>query len=232
MSWVTTIPVTPSFSRARTMSWLMTAEVTGSSPVVGSSYRRYCGRSAIARARPTRLRMPPDSSAGSLSSAPSRSTRASDSWTRSAITRWSSRWRLSPSSRFSRTVIESNSAANWKTKPILDRRAVSPSRSRSFTTAPSTCTSPASGRSRPTTCLRATLFPLPECPMITIVSPSRTSSEKPFRTSFAPKRLYTSLKTITGAPPPRRRPAPGSSPRSGPRPSWSPDPPPRHHRGC
>ena len=42
----------------------MTALVTGSSPVVGSSYRMYFGRSAIARAMPTRLRIPPDSSAG------------------------------------------------------------------------------------------------------------------------------------------------------------------------
>ena len=36
MSWVTTSPVTPR-SRVRIMSWSMTAEVTGSSPVVGSS---------------------------------------------------------------------------------------------------------------------------------------------------------------------------------------------------
>ena len=36
MSWVTTSPVTPR-SRVRTMSWSMTAEVTGSSPEVGSS---------------------------------------------------------------------------------------------------------------------------------------------------------------------------------------------------
>jgi hypothetical protein len=33
-------------------------------PVVGSSYRSYFGRSAIARAMPTRFRMPPESSAG------------------------------------------------------------------------------------------------------------------------------------------------------------------------
>ena len=37
MSCVITIPVTPSFSRMRTMSWSITALVTGSRPVVGSS---------------------------------------------------------------------------------------------------------------------------------------------------------------------------------------------------
>ena len=37
MSCVMTMLVTPSFSRMRTMSWSMTALVTGSSPVVGSS---------------------------------------------------------------------------------------------------------------------------------------------------------------------------------------------------
>ena len=35
----------------------------------------------------------------------------------------------------------------------------------------------------------ATDFPLPEKPMITIVSPSTTSSEKPFRTCFVPNDL-------------------------------------------
>jgi hypothetical protein len=64
MSWVMTIEVTPSFSRMRIISSSITALVTGSSPVVGSSYSRYFGRSAIARASPTRFRMPPDSSAG------------------------------------------------------------------------------------------------------------------------------------------------------------------------
>ena len=45
----------------------MIALVTGSSPVVGSSYRMYLGCRAMARAMPTRLRIPPDSSAGKRS---------------------------------------------------------------------------------------------------------------------------------------------------------------------
>src|SRR5262249_8804607 len=67
MSCVITTLVTPRRSRMRTMRWSITALVTGSRPVVGSSYRMYFGRSAMARAMPTRLRMPPDSSAGKRS---------------------------------------------------------------------------------------------------------------------------------------------------------------------
>src|SRR5450759_2810973 len=49
MSWVTTMLVTPSFSRMRIISWSMIALVTVSSPVVGSSYRMYLGCREIAR---------------------------------------------------------------------------------------------------------------------------------------------------------------------------------------
>ncbi len=94
----------------------MTDAVTGSSPVVGSSYSMYFGRRAIARAIPTRFRMPPLSSAGYLSSMLSRSTSASASLTRlfiSAPDRWLSFF--SPIATFCATVSESNNAANWKT---------------------------------------------------------------------------------------------------------------------
>jgi hypothetical protein len=64
MSWVTTTLVTPSSSSILRMSPSITAVVTGSRPVVGSSYSRYLGRVAMARASPTRLRCPPDSSPG------------------------------------------------------------------------------------------------------------------------------------------------------------------------
>jgi len=45
----------------------MMSALTGSSPEVGSSYNRYLGLPAIARAIPTRFRMPPESWAGYLS---------------------------------------------------------------------------------------------------------------------------------------------------------------------
>src|ERR1700694_3918028 len=60
----------------------------------------------------------------------------------------------------------------------------------------STHTSPRSGSSRPTMCLIATDFPVPEYPMMTIVSPSTTSSVKPFSTCFGPKLLCTSTSRI------------------------------------
>jgi hypothetical protein len=64
---------------------------------------------------PTRLRMPPLSSAGYLASVPPSSTTARLSAIRSWISR--SPWprRTSPMRMFSATVIESNSAANWNT---------------------------------------------------------------------------------------------------------------------
>src|SRR5213593_3742071 len=62
----TTTLVTPSSSRSRSTSPSITSAFTGSSPEVGSSYRRYLDCPAIARAIPTRFFIPPDSSAGSL----------------------------------------------------------------------------------------------------------------------------------------------------------------------
>ncbi len=55
---------------------------------------------------------------------------------------------------------------------------------------------PTSGSSSPTMCLRATLFPVPENPMITVVSPSGMSSERPSRTCLGPNDLWTSEKRI------------------------------------
>ena len=66
MSWVTTIEVTPFLSPICLIRRSTAAALMGSSPVTGSSYSRISGRPTIARARPTRLRMPPDSSEGSL----------------------------------------------------------------------------------------------------------------------------------------------------------------------
>src|SRR5437870_6305308 len=59
--------------------------------------------------------MPPDNSAGYVSSAPVRSTSASASRTRSAISSSVRSRRRSPSATLSNTDIESNSAANWNT---------------------------------------------------------------------------------------------------------------------
>ena len=66
MSWVMVTMVTRSCSRISMMTVSMAAVVIGSSPVVGSSKSRISGCSAIARANPTRRRMPPESSARHL----------------------------------------------------------------------------------------------------------------------------------------------------------------------
>ena len=58
---------------------------TGSRPESGSSKRTISGSSTSARARPARLRMPPEISPGSLSSAPMRPTRSIFSMTMSRI---------------------------------------------------------------------------------------------------------------------------------------------------
>jgi hypothetical protein len=57
-------PISVTISRIRS---LMTPAMIGSSPVVGSSKKMISGSAAMARARPTRFCIPPDSSAGKRS---------------------------------------------------------------------------------------------------------------------------------------------------------------------
>ena len=92
----------------------MVAEVTGSSPDVGSSNSTASGSSASERASATRLRMPPERSDGIFSSMPESRTVSSFSATLAAIAS-SSRSVCSRSGKamFSNTVIESNSAPDW-----------------------------------------------------------------------------------------------------------------------
>ena len=113
MSWVTTMLVTPSRSRMRIINWSMMALVTGSRPVVGSSYMMYLGCRAMARAMPTRFLIPPESSAGYFDSTPGKSTSSSASPTRAMISLSESLPSLrSPIATLSPMVSESNSAAN------------------------------------------------------------------------------------------------------------------------
>ena len=101
----------------------------GSSPVVGSSYRMSCGSMAMARASPTRLRMPPDS-AGRLQLLDARrapplgqllATRGRISSSGIFVCSRSGRPTFSP------TVIESNSAALWNSMPKRRRTSCSSS---------------------------------------------------------------------------------------------------------
>ena len=91
---------------------------TGSSPVVGSSKNTISGSVTSARAMATRLRMPPEISAGNLAPMPS-----SPTWPRAASTRLAisvaGRRNFSRSGKatFSWHDSESNSAPPWKTTP-------------------------------------------------------------------------------------------------------------------
>ena len=127
---------------------------------------------AMARASPTRLRMPPEMSAGNLSPAPSSPTSASFS---AAI------WRISASGRFvvcrsgrqtlSSTFSHCSSAEPWNSTPKRRRIFSSRAPSASLTQSSPTHTRPRSGVSSRIMCRRLTLLPAPESPTITKVSP-------------------------------------------------------------
>ena len=125
-----------------------------------------------ARASPTRLRMPPESSAGFFFSVPSNSTISRTSATHLAISlseHLPSRRNMKPT--FSSTVIESNNAALWNSMPNLRRTSIN---WRSFIVR---CfrrrsnTSPESGWSSASRCFNKTLLPPPLAPMMTTASP-------------------------------------------------------------
>src|SRR5262249_1787881 len=65
-SSLTTTPVPPAPWGTRALGPSIPSGLRGSSPEVGSSYNRWVGSPATARAIPTRLRMPPDGPAGIL----------------------------------------------------------------------------------------------------------------------------------------------------------------------
>ncbi len=91
---------------------------TGSSPVVGSSKKTISGSVTSARAMATRLRMPPETSAGYLRPTSARPTALRASRTRRTISR---RRSLSLSRRGKATlaaqVKESKRAPPWNTTP-------------------------------------------------------------------------------------------------------------------
>ena len=118
MSCVTIRNVASICAFRSTINWFRYAVRTGSRPESGSSNRMISGSSTSARARPARLRIPPEISPGSLSSAPmsptisifSRTTlRTSDS-----LLRVCSR---SGKAMLSYRFIDPNSAPSWNSTP-------------------------------------------------------------------------------------------------------------------
>src|SRR5512133_1462850 len=199
-SWVMVMVVTPSSCLRSRITRPMTSVLTGSRPVVGSSKSRILGLRAMARAKPTRRFMPPDSSAGFSLSVPfmptivrHSSTRA---WTSASVI---SRCRRRPKATFSNTVMESKRAAIWKHMPMLWRTSNSSFRFSWAMILPSMATCPESGVSRPMILRRSTVLPVPEPPRTTRLSPSWTWRFTLDSTTFGPKaleRLTTSIRAM------------------------------------
>src|SRR5688572_26303313 len=186
-SWVTTTAVTPRSFWIELSSLPIVAEVVGSRPVVGSSKSTTSGSRASERARATRLRMPPERSEGNLRSTSFRFTLASFWRTVSAISDSdSSVCSRRGKATLSITFMESNRAPLWKSMAIRRRSGKSSCSSSSESSTPSKVTVPASGFSRPLSCRRVTLLPLPDLPRMTRHSPRRTSRSRPPRTVRLP----------------------------------------------
>src|SRR5216117_2209841 len=157
--------------------WWMVLTRIGSRPVVGSSKKTIWGSVMSARAIATRLRMPPETSAGYLAPMPSSPTWASPASTRFATSvpgRCS--FSRSGNATLSAHVIESNSATPW------------------------TSTRPPSGRRRPIRCLRRTVLPPPLRPMMTVIEPVATSRSTSCSTCCPSNHLTSRSTLITDSP--------------------------------
>ncbi len=185
------------FSRISRITSSMISVMIGSSPVFGSSKRRISGWCAMARANPTRRRIPPESSDGRLSSTPSRCTDARG-------TPGPDRALPGPSGRIAAAGRpRSRRPSSSRTAPLPETtsrtcgaggcaRGRTAPRGRSLRRGP--C--PESGWIRPIRCFRSTLLPVPDGPTMTSDSPSATEKLTPSRTTF-------SIRTTCGGP--RRR---------------------------
>ena len=200
MSWVIERAVAPSSRTHSMMRSLITSPMIGSSPVVGSSKKMISGSVAMARARPTRFFMPPESSAGKSSptSAPSPTWPSLRSAISFASSRGLSRAWMRAKAVFSHTERLSNRAPPWNSMPNL-RKIRSRSRAPMPTTSsPSISMLPSSGSSRPRMHLSSTDLPVPEPPITTTDSPTPTSRSSPSSTMLLSKRLCRLRMRILG----------------------------------
>src|SRR5215469_4269009 len=176
-SCVTMSTVRPRLSfKSRTRSSNSVAAI-GSSPAVGSSRNTSLGSSASARARPARLRMPPDSAAGIFSAVSG--GKPTNAILSAAISCISAGERSSCSRNgtmmFSATVSELNSAPSWNNTPHRRpkrRRSLCPARPSS---SPKIATVPAAAGVRPTIVRNRTDLPEPDAPTTPSTSPDRRS---------------------------------------------------------
>ena len=203
-SWVTTTKVRPScWLRSRISSSSSTAE-TGSRPADGSSRKRRSGSSAMARAIPARLHMPPESSLGIRSSALSRPTRRSLAATMPPMASAGSVVQVCKGrAMFSPTVNDPSRAPDWNMTPNSGR----PGTLWSGAT-PSMVTLPLIGVSRPTRYRSKVDFPQPLPPRMAKISPRSISKVASFCTTVSSQPMVRSTTLKSGSvigPPPGRR---------------------------
>ena len=167
---------------------LITSAIIGSKPVVGSSKKIISGRQIIARAKPTRFCIPPESSAGDKSA----TSGAKPTWrnTRIAATlaclRDFSPFCNNRKATFSHTLKLSNNAAPWKSIPIFSWISFFVP----IVSSSSIFIEPQSGVNKPCMHLIKTDFPVPEPPITTKDSPFLISKSTPSSTFFLPNALY------------------------------------------
>src|SRR3954447_14386669 len=193
MSWVMTTYAPPFSSWISWMSSHSSAVRTGSRPESGSSKSTMSGSSTSARAKPARLRMPPESSLGILSPESCRPTSVRRRLTMSRISSspLSVCWRRGKATLSSR-FIEPKSAPSWKRTPNFLRISNSSASCMFGTDSPWTRMSPSSGYSRPTMCLMHTDFPVPDGPRIIEILSFGKPMFRPRRILLRPKALCTS----------------------------------------
>src|SRR3954468_2584226 len=175
---------------------------TGARPESGSSKSTMSGSSTSARAKPARLRIPPESSLGILSPDASSPTSLRRRLTISPISSspLSVCWR-SGKATLSHRFIEPNSAPSWKSTPNFLRISNRSSSAIPGTDSPWTSTSPSSGYSRPTMCLMHTDFPVPEGPRIIEILSSGMPMFRPRRIWLRPNALWTSMNSTASSEP-------------------------------
>ena len=102
-------------------------------------------------------------------------------------------------SRFSRTVIESYSAALWNRNPTFMRSSFNSLSLISATSSPNTFNEPPSGTNNPTIHCMVTDLPMPERPRITTFSPRFTVTVISFNTSLLPNDFLRCAISITAS---------------------------------
>ncbi len=151
---------------SRMISWIL-SRVRVSRLAMGSSMRKTLGRSARARAIPTRRRIPSESSEGYLFSKPANPRALRISLTPSRGNPWS----LRASSAFCRTVFQGKSPASWVIKATS---FLTP-----LTSSPRTRILPPDGFISPSMAKSRDVFPHPDGPITETSSPSPTSKLNP-----------------------------------------------------